>query len=54
MEDIKRPLHLKNMPLDIMDYLLKKQLEIKLEKGIKQYSLEQTIYKIIREQKEGK
>lgn len=44
-----KPLHLKNVPDDILKFILKAQLEIKLEKKIKQYSLEATIYKLLRE-----
>jgi len=39
---------LKNFPEDIRTYLLKLQLEHKIEKKVGQYSLESAIYKIIR------
>lgn len=48
----KYQLLLKNMPDDVKEFLLKKQGDIKVEKKISQYSLEQTIYKIIRDYKE--
>lgn len=39
---------LKNMPSDIYKMLIEEQKEAKLEKMSSQYSLEQTIYRIIR------
>lgn len=44
---------LKNFPPDIRKYLLKVQMEHKIEKGIGQYSLESAIYKIIRTKMES-
>ena len=43
---------LKDLPLDVRKYILKLQGEIKAEKGVCQYSMPLTIYKIIREHKE--
>lgn len=42
---------LKKFPDDIRDLILKKQLELKLEKSVSQFSMELTIYSIIREWK---
>ncbi len=42
---------LKDMPLEVKQYILKVQAEIKIKKGISRYSQESTIYKIIREHK---
>lgn len=50
MTNTKKPLLLTNVPTDVLNYLLKKQLDNKIEKKVRQYSLEQTIYNIIREQ----
>jgi len=47
MENTKRPLLLTNVPVDILNFLLKKQSETKIKKGINQYSLEKIIYDII-------
>jgi hypothetical protein len=43
---------LKNMPLEIKQYILKVQADIKIKKGTSKYSQESTIYKIIREHKD--
>jgi len=43
--------NLKSIPEDVIKYLLKKQGEHKEKKGICQYSLELTIYEIIRQHK---
>lgn len=48
---MKKPLSLKDVPMDILKFILKAQFEIKSNKCIKQYSLEQTIYKLLREHK---
>lgn len=48
-EDAKRTLHLKDVPDDIYMFLLKEQNRIKEKKRISQYSLESTLYGIIRE-----
>jgi hypothetical protein len=50
----KKSMILKNVPDDVKKYLLERQAIMKIERNLAQYSLEQTIYKIIREQKEGK
>ena len=42
-------IYLKDIPKDVKDYILKKQLEIKIKKGNYKYSQELTIYHIIRE-----
>lgn len=42
---------LKAMPDDVFKIILKEQGKIKTERSISQYSLEQTIYSIIREWK---
>lgn len=42
-------INLKAIPQDILRYLLKIQGEIKSEKNIAQYSLEQTVYRIVKE-----
>ena len=47
-------INLKEIPIDVMKIILREQGKIKSEKGIGQYSLEQTIYKLIRELKEIK
>ena len=39
---------LKNFPPDIRKYLMRLQMEHKIETGVGQYSLESAIYKIIR------
>lgn len=43
---------LKSVPLDIRKYLLKIQMDAKIEKGINQYSLETALYKVVRKQME--
>lgn len=43
---------LRNPKKEILKYILKLQFEAKLSKGVSQYSMEQTIYKIISEHKE--
>jgi len=40
---------LRDLPLDVRKYILKLQGEIKAERGVCQYSMPLTIYKIIRE-----
>lgn len=40
---------LNEMPMDLRRYVLAKQAEIKIKKGIGKYSLQSTIYKIIEE-----
>ncbi len=52
MNNKKNSLLLTDVPMEIKKYLLQIQGNIKIEKGINQYSLEQTIYKIIKEHKE--
>jgi hypothetical protein len=42
---------LKKFPDDVRDIILKKQLELKLEKSVSQFSMELTMYSIIREWK---
>lgn len=42
-------INLKEVPIDVLKIILIEQGKVKLEKGIGQYSLEQTVYKIIRE-----
>lgn len=49
---MKNVINLKDVPLDVRKYVLKIQGEVKAEKGISQYSIYQTIYKIIKEHKE--
>ncbi len=39
------------MPLDVRKYILKIQGETKAQKGVSQYSLQLTIYQIIRDHK---
>lgn len=46
-------INLKEVPLDIRKYILKIQGEMKCEKGISQYSISQTVYKIIRDHKDN-
>lgn len=41
--------HLRNMPEDVRKILLKIQMEKKVEKKVSQYSLQLTIYNLIRE-----
>lgn len=43
---------LKNIPKDVLKYILKMQGEIKQTRGIGQFSMESTVYKIINEHKE--
>jgi hypothetical protein len=43
---------LKSIPEDLVKFILKKQFDMKVDRGINQLSLEKAIYKIIREQKE--
>lgn len=45
---------LKKIPQDVIEYILKSQGLIKAEKKIGQFSMESTVYKIIREHKESK
>lgn len=53
MNDNKKPtIPLKEVPLDVRKYMLKIQGEIKEQKGISQYSLCQTVFKIIRDHRE--
>lgn len=47
----KKVYPLKQMPEDVYKIILTEQGVIKAERGISQYSLEQTIYSIIREWK---
>jgi len=47
-------LHLKSVPKDVNDYILKLQYLKKVEKRVSQYSKELTIFQIIREHKELK
>ena len=54
MDNKKHSLLLKNVPLDIRRYLLQIQGNVKVAKGVNQYSLEQTIYKIINEHRDKK
>ncbi len=43
---------LKKIPDDVLKYILKMQGVIKEQKGIGQFSMESTVYKILREHKE--
>jgi hypothetical protein len=45
---------LRNIPTDVVKVLVRKQGEIKLTIGHNRYSLESTVYKIIREWRELK
>lgn len=45
----KKGLTLKEMPMDVRKFVLKIQGEIKNEKCIGQYSMEHTVYKLLRE-----
>lgn len=45
---------LKNIPPEVLKYILKMQGEIKQTRGIGQFSMESTVYKIINEHKELK
>lgn len=47
----KNTLPLKDIPTDVKKYLLKIQGQIKSQKGISQYSLCLTIFKIVRDHK---
>lgn len=47
-------INLKEVPIDVMKIVLREQGKLKAEKGIGQYSLEKTVYKIIRDFKEIK
>lgn len=49
MAESKKSLCLRDIPEDIKKFLIKTQCQIKVEKGISQFSLENTIYKLIRE-----
>ncbi len=40
---------LRNIPQDIFKFILKEQNRIKEHKGVSQYSLEQTVYGLLRE-----
>lgn len=44
---------LREMPIEIRKYLLKIQGQIKVDKGISQYSLESVVYKVIQRQIES-
>jgi len=44
---------LKNVPNDVLVIILEVQGKMKVEKCIKQYSMEQSIYKMIRNYKRG-
>lgn len=44
-----KELRLTKIPKDVFDIVLKKQLQIKLQKGTNQYSFESTLYNIVRE-----
>lgn len=44
-------LPLRDMPQDVRTYIHKLQKEVRDKKGVKQYSLNQIIYQIIREHK---
>lgn len=41
---------LREMPIEIRKYLLKIQGQIKVDKGISQYSLQNVVYKVIQKQ----
>lgn len=43
---------LKNIPENVLKYILKMQGEIKQTRGTAQFSMESTVYKIINEHKE--
>jgi len=45
-------INLKEIPDEILSYLLKIQSQTKVEKKICQYSLEKTVYKIIQEHRD--
>jgi len=45
---------LREFPEDVRKYLLKIQGKIKADKGICQYSLSQTVYKVVREHQQLK
>lgn len=45
---------LRNIPEDIFKFILREQNKIKEHKGISQYSLEQTVYGILRESEKYK
>lgn len=47
-------INLKTIPIDLLKFILKTQGEIKSDKSIGQFSLEQTVYKIIKDLKEIK
>lgn len=44
-------INLRDVPEDVLRIILITQGGIKIEKGISQYSMEQTVYKIIRDYK---
>lgn len=52
MANSKKAMNLKNVPVDVVEYLLQKQLLFKLNKKTNQYSLEKTIYKLLREHRD--
>lgn len=47
-------IHLKDMPIDVRKIILEKQMEIKLNKNVRHYSQQLTIYHILREWKDEK
>ncbi len=42
-------INLKDVPVDVLRIILKTQGSVKLDRGISQFSMEQTVYKIIRD-----
>lgn len=47
-------LHLKSLPKDLNDYILKLQYQQKIKKELYNYSKEKVVHQIIREHKEMK
>jgi hypothetical protein len=47
-------IHMKDVPDDVLKFILKIQGEVKTTKCIKQYSMELTIYKLLREHRDYK
>lgn len=50
----KRKVTLTNVPDDVFTFLLKKQNQIKEQKKVSQFSLERTLYTVIKETKDFK
>jgi len=49
MDTKTRKYHLTKLPDDIRQFLIKEQAKHKMSTGMSQFSLEQTIYKLLRE-----